>query len=43
VFDASAVERLVDGFYRDRGDYSYGNKILALVVFQEWFDLYMCS
>jgi len=41
IFDASAVERLVDGFYRDRGDYSYGNKILALVVFQEWFDLYM--
>jgi asparagine synthase (glutamine-hydrolysing) len=41
VFDAAAVTRLVDGFYRDRGDYKYGNKILALVVFQEWFDLYM--
>jgi asparagine synthase (glutamine-hydrolysing) len=41
VFDAAAVRRLVDGFYRDRGDYSYGNKILALVVFQEWYDLYM--
>jgi asparagine synthase (glutamine-hydrolysing) len=41
VFDSAAVGRLVDGFYRDRGDYRYGNKILSIVVFQEWFDLYM--
>jgi asparagine synthase (glutamine-hydrolysing) len=41
VFDAAAVGALVDGFYRDQGDYAYGNKILALVVFQEWYDLYM--
>jgi asparagine synthase (glutamine-hydrolysing) len=41
VFDAAAVGALVDGFYREAGDYRYGNKILALVVFQEWFDLYM--
>jgi asparagine synthase (glutamine-hydrolysing) len=41
VFDAAAVGSLVDGFYREAGDYRYGNKILALVVFQEWFDLYM--
>jgi asparagine synthase (glutamine-hydrolysing) len=43
VFDSVAVGSLVDGFYRDRGDYTYGNKILSLVVFQEWFDLYMAS
>ncbi len=41
LFDAAAVGALVDGFYREAGDYRYGNKILALVVFQEWFDLYM--
>jgi asparagine synthase (glutamine-hydrolysing) len=41
IFDAQGVARLVDGYYRDRGDYRYGNKILALVVFQEWHDMYM--
>jgi asparagine synthase (glutamine-hydrolysing) len=43
VFDSVAVGALVDGFYSERGDYRYGNKILALVVFQEWHDLYMQS
>lgn len=40
VFDPAAVTALVDGFYREGGDWRYGNKILALVVFQEWFELY---
>jgi asparagine synthase (glutamine-hydrolysing) len=43
IFDAVAVGRLVDGYYRERGDYRYGNKILALVVFQEWHDLYLSA
>ena len=43
VFNATAVAGLVDGFYREQGDYTYGNKILELVVFQEWFDIYMTS
>ena len=41
LFDPAAVSALVDGFYRERGDYTFGNKLLALVVFQEWHDLYM--
>jgi asparagine synthase (glutamine-hydrolysing) len=43
IFDPAAVSRLVDGFYAERGDYRIGNKILELVVFQEWHDLYMGS
>jgi asparagine synthase (glutamine-hydrolysing) len=41
VFAPSAVAELVDGYYAERGDWRYGNKILALVVFQEWCDLYL--
>jgi asparagine synthase (glutamine-hydrolysing) len=40
IFDPGAVTALVDGFYRESGDYRYGNKVLALVVFQEWHRLY---
>jgi len=41
VFKPAAVAELVDGYYAERGDWRYGNKILALVVFQEWYDLYI--
>jgi uncharacterized protein YbjT (DUF2867 family) len=41
LLDPAAVARLVDGFYQSTGDYAYGNKILALVVFQEWYSIYM--
>ncbi len=41
IFDAAAVGELVDRFYRESGDYAFGNRILALVVFQEWHDLYL--
>jgi asparagine synthase (glutamine-hydrolysing) len=41
IFDPRAVGELVDGFYRDRGDYTYGNKLLELVVFHEWHEMYL--
>jgi asparagine synthase (glutamine-hydrolysing) len=41
IFAPAAVRDLVDRFYREGGDYTFGNRILALVVFQEWYDLYM--
>jgi asparagine synthase (glutamine-hydrolysing) len=41
VFDPAAVRSLVDAFYGERGDYTVGNKVLELVVFQEWHDLYL--
>jgi asparagine synthase (glutamine-hydrolysing) len=41
AFEHAAVAELVDGYYAERGDWRYGNKILALVVLQEWYDLYI--
>jgi asparagine synthase (glutamine-hydrolysing) len=41
IFDPDAVAVLVDGFYRERGDYMYGNKLLELVVFHEWHRMYL--
>jgi asparagine synthase (glutamine-hydrolysing) len=43
IFDPAAVGALVDRFYRESGDYAFGNKILSLVVFQEWHDLYLAT
>jgi hypothetical protein len=43
VFDPTAVGALVDRFYRERGDYLFANKILSLVVFHEWHELYLGS
>jgi asparagine synthase (glutamine-hydrolysing) len=41
IFKCSAVEKLVNGFYEREYDYRTGNKILSLVMFQIWYDLYM--
>jgi asparagine synthase (glutamine-hydrolysing) len=41
LFDSDYVQRLVETFYRGRHDYSYANKILALLVFQEWYEIFM--
>ena len=40
-FDARRVQDLVDGFYRGGPSYTSANKVLALIVFQEWYELYM--
>ncbi len=41
VFDAGAVTRVVDGFYGGDGDHRFANKVLALLLFHEWYDLYL--
>lgn len=41
LFDAQAIERLIDRTYRERGDYTQVNKLLVLLTFQEWHDLYL--
>ena len=40
-FDPTEVARLVTEMQRHPGDYRHGNKVLALVTFQEWYDLYV--
>lgn len=40
IFDVPSVQHLVDGLYQGNQDYTYANKILALIVFQEWYELY---
>jgi asparagine synthase (glutamine-hydrolysing) len=41
LFDSDRVQALVDELYRGQRDYRFVNKVLALVVFQEWHDMYM--
>jgi asparagine synthase (glutamine-hydrolysing) len=41
LFESSAVQRLVDALYERGGDYTDVNKVFVLLVFQEWYDLYM--
>jgi asparagine synthase (glutamine-hydrolysing) len=43
LFDADAVTNLVNKLYLDKCDYTHVNKVFALVVFQEWYELYMGS
>ena len=40
-FDATGIGALVDRLYQPGADYTDVNKVLALVVFQEWYDLYL--
>lgn len=41
LFNPAYVGRLVERIYAGPCDYSHVNKVYALIVFQEWFDLYM--
>jgi asparagine synthase (glutamine-hydrolysing) len=41
LFNPSRVQEMVDGLYSTGGDYTEVNKVFSLVVFQEWYDLYM--
>lgn len=41
LFDNLNVGKLIDRLYERGGDYNDVNKVMALVVFQEWHDLYM--
>ncbi len=40
-FRHQQVDRLIDRLYQPGSDHTDVNKVLALVVFQEWYDLYM--
>lgn len=40
LLEPQAVLSLIDTSYAGGGDHTVANKLLALVVFQEWFDLY---
>jgi asparagine synthase (glutamine-hydrolysing) len=41
LFDPESVNRIVTQMYEHRGDYRQANKVLALIAFQEWYDLYL--
>ncbi len=41
LFDVERVRDLVEGLYRQERDHTYVNKILSLIVFQEWYELYL--
>jgi asparagine synthase (glutamine-hydrolysing) len=41
LFDVDAVQRLVDQMYERDRHHTTVNKVLSLIVFQEWHDLYI--
>jgi asparagine synthase (glutamine-hydrolysing) len=41
IFNPRRVGELVDALYAGNHDYRQVNKVFSLLVFQEWFDLYM--
>ena len=43
LFDVSRVDELVAAAYRPGSGYREVNKVLALVIFQEWYEMYLAS
>lgn len=41
IFDPSRVKALVDQTYEGGADYRAVNRVLAIVIFQEWFEMYL--
>ena len=41
IFDAGRVRELVDRVYEPGADYTAVNRVLALVIFQEWYEMYL--
>lgn len=41
IFNPKHVGKLIDDLYNGNKDYRHVNKVFALLVFQEWFDLYL--
>lgn len=41
IFDANRVRELVDRVYEPGADYTAVNRVLALVIFQEWYEMYL--
>ena len=40
IFNSTHVSKLIDDLYAGNNDYRHVNKVFALLVFQEWYDLY---
>ncbi|HSE30641.1 MAG TPA: asparagine synthase (glutamine-hydrolyzing) [Pyrinomonadaceae bacterium] len=40
IFNSSQVSKLINELYSGNDDYRHVNKVFALLVFQEWYDLY---
>ena len=40
LFAMREVQHLIEQMYAHRGDYRHANKVMALIIFQEWYDLY---
>src|SRR5215213_5859156 len=41
IFNPERVHKLIDDLYTGNKDYRHVNKVFALLVFQEWYDLYL--
>jgi asparagine synthase (glutamine-hydrolysing) len=41
LFRSEYVQGLVDGLYQNHSDHHAVNKVYSLLVFQEWYELYM--
>jgi asparagine synthase (glutamine-hydrolysing) len=41
IFNPPAVNRLIERVYEPGSDYTDVNKVLALVIFQEWYEMYL--
>ena len=41
IFNSTHVRRLIDDLYSGNHDYRHVNKVFALLVWQEWYNLYM--
>jgi asparagine synthase (glutamine-hydrolysing) len=41
VFEPAAVHALVDRLYQPGADYTAVNRVLALAIFQEWYEMYL--
>lgn len=41
LFNQARVHDLVDSLYKTDNDYTQVNRVFSLLVFQEWYDLYM--
>jgi asparagine synthase (glutamine-hydrolysing) len=43
IFDPARVAALVDRAYQPGADYAAVNRVMALVIFQEWHDMYLAG
>ncbi|MGH9254130.1 MAG: asparagine synthase (glutamine-hydrolyzing) [Vicinamibacterales bacterium] len=41
MFDTARVDDLIERLYQPGADYTMVNKVLALVIFQEWYEMYL--